>query len=136
MNLKFRDLELSDKPLFDSIKEKSENSKFSFAQSFVWKDAYKLQIAETNYGYMFLSQFPEYGTHLVSPILFDLKAEMAPLLLESEKYLMQQTGRFLMKFVSRRMADKIEQELPGRYRFEFDQCNSEYIYATQSLTEL
>ncbi len=136
MSLEFHDITLSDKALFDAVTDRNENSKFSFAQSFAWKDSHKLKIASAPQGYIFLSLHPEFGVHLVSPILFDRNAEIAPLIERGERYMLENYGYYRMKFVSRAMMDRIERDMPGRYRFEPDAASSEYIYSTASLINL
>ncbi len=136
MQLKFRELTLADKALYDSFAGRTENTKYSFALSFAWRDTYGLRFAETPYGLAFISGYTKPDCYLVSPLLKSCKADASELFLALERYIIEKRGSYLMKLVCREMTDKLERDLPGRYRFTLDRDNSEYVYSTQSLAEL
>jgi hypothetical protein len=57
-------------------------------------------------------------------------------MLMCEDHMRQACGDFLLKGATKKMMDKINRDCPGRYRFIYDEYNSEYIYSAQDLIEL
>ena len=112
------------------------NSKFSFAQGFMWKQTYHLRLCRDIPGaLLFLSQQQGQAPQFVSPLLnpdVNIKACMDAM----REYSEENGFPFRMGYVCPTVKNQIEAQCPQEYRFALRREDSEYIYLTQSLSTL
>ncbi len=134
--LDFREINLDDRRYFRAASGANENSKYSFAQTFAWRKAYRNRICVRESGILFTSQFGSDPFGLVSPILFDPDAPIAPLVEDMIAYFQQLGSSFFLKYVCPQIREKLEREFPGRFAYIPVRDDFEYIYNTRDLIDL
>ncbi len=131
----FRLMTLEDRALYLSCSPGNENSKFSFANGFLWQNVYKTKMCVRPEGLLFTAQYGQSAPYLVAPIMRPGQ-NIGSLMDWGREYIIKETGRFLMKCVCPQVRAQIEAQRPGEYEFILDRGSSEYIYKTQALAEL
>lgn len=131
----FRPMTLEDRELYLNCSPPNENSKFSFANGYLWQKVYKTKMCIRPEGLLFTAQYGESAPYLVSPILRP-NQNIGTLMDWGRDYIIKETGRFLMKCVCPQIIKEIQAQRPGEYEFTLDRGSSEYIYKTQMLAEL
>lgn len=131
----FRPMTLEDRELYLSCSPSNENSKFSFANGYLWQKVYKTKMCVRPEGLLFTAQYGENAPYLVSPIMRPGQ-DIGSLMDFGRDYIINKTGRFLMKCVCPQIIRAIEAQRPGEYVFTLDRGSSEYIYNTKTLAEL
>ena len=112
-----------------------QNSDASFANLYMWKDSICLKYAVVEDGLILSMECGE-NRALTPPFLKNDSIDIAPYLQAEEDFLQAERGGFLLRAVSERMMEKIVRECPGRYAFEEDRKNFEYVYETERLMTL
>lgn len=131
----FKPMSLNDRTRYVNCAPGNENSKFSFANGFLWQKIYGLQMCERPQGLIFTANYGSSLPFLVAPIMRP-GASVGELMDFAENYIIKTTGRFLMKYVCPQIIDAINDQRPGRYNFTLDRDNCEYIYKTEALAKL
>lgn len=134
--LRFYDITLADREEYLSYPCDGPNSKFSFAQGYMWKQTYRLQFCrDIPDAMLFLSQQEGQSPQFVSPLLkpdADIKVCM-----EAMRAYAEENGfTFRMGYVCPTVKERIEAECPQEYRFTLRREDSEYVYRTQALSTL
>lgn len=131
----FRPMTLEDRELYLSCSPGNENSKFSFANGYLWQNVYKTKMCIRPEGLLFTAQYGQTAPYLVAPILRP-NQNIGTLMDWGRDYIIKETGRFLMKCVCPQIISQIQAQRPGEYDFILDMDSSEYIYKTRALAEL
>lgn len=131
----FKQVELSDKKDIDTCLRYNtyRSCDFSFSNMYAWNVKFKTLFAikrET----LFL-QFSEMdgNTYCMMPIGAMPLKEAFDLIIEDAK---KRKSPFLMKGVTKRMWDKIEEAMPNQFEYIHDRNNDEYIYLSETLINL
>lgn len=135
--LEFRPLELKDKELFErfTVCYGYHNIEASFANKYIWGQAMKTRIcADEHTMYLLFNYAGE--DFMLPPFLKDCDINFSEPLLNCEEYMMSTLGTFLIKGVTDEIKEQIEKDCPGRYRFEPDRINFEYVYLAEDLATL
>ena len=136
----FRPVTLDMKPLFDSyIKPKGYNcscSESSFANDFIWQKSYSIRLS-THKDVMYLAMsHRKYRPLMLPPFLRDNSMSIQPYMLCAEDYMDAECGGFYLKGATEAVVEKIKQDCGDRYRFIYDDVNSEYVYNSSDLINL
>ncbi len=135
--LDLRPLEIEDRELFErfTICYGYHNIEASFANKFIWKEAMQTRIFVDGHT-MYLAF--NYGglEFMVPPFLRDCDINFSGPLRYCEEYMADTSGSFLLKGVTNEIKAQIEKDCPGRYRFQPDRDNYEYVYLTEDLATL
>ena len=126
----FEALSLCHRDAYLSFPVTSPNSKFSFAQGFMWQEQYGTEICLRD-NYLLFRARPDGSPCFVSPILRS-DADIVPAMEE----MLALCPDFCMRYVCPEIKVAIEKYFPGRFLFIPDRDNSEYVYSTQSLITL
>lgn len=135
--LDLRPLELEDKELFErfAVCYGYHNIEASFANKYIWGDAMKTRIfADEHTMYLLFNYAGE--DFMVPPFLKDCDINFTGPLRNCEEYMLSTLGKFLIKGVTNEIKAQIEKDCPGRYRFEPDRINYEYVYLAEDLSTL
>ena len=133
--LTFRPLELADQQLVNRCMKNHgySHSDASFANLYIWKDAWNTQIAWDDRA-VYIQMFGiAYGGFLLPPYLYDLRDNLSASLDKLEEYVHCDNRIDGIRFVPEILKKKIEADCPGRYRFIEDPDNADYIYKTEDL---
>lgn len=136
--LEFAPLTLDDKELFDSYMEGHfyMQAEASFANLFMWQKAWDIQMAVEEDALYISFDSPIYRPFLIPPFLLDDEASIEPGMRRAEEYMRRRYGEFYIKCATARQVEKIRQDCGHRYRFRYDEEDSEYVYNTRDLMEL
>ena len=131
MKAEFEPLELKHKPLYASFPIISPNSKYSFAQGFMWQEAYDTRICIRD-NYMLFTAKPQEEAFFVSPVLRTPES-IVPAINE-----MLEIGGddFSMHYVCPEIINAINEHFPDMFTFELNRGDSEYVYTAESLMTL
>lgn len=135
--LNLRPLELEDKELFErfAVCYGYHNIEASFANKYIWGEAMKTRIcADEHTLYMIFNYAGQ--DFMLPPFLKECDINFAEPLKNCEEYMMSTLGTFLIKGVTNEIKAQIESDCPGRYRFEPDRINFEYVYLAEDLSTL
>ncbi len=133
--LEFKDVLLEDKEWVDQIlsKRKYLSCEYCFGNHFIWKNAYKIQIAKINEFYVVLLHDDERGTSFLYPAG---SGDIKPVIEALEDYCKEQDIALKMHSASREDTEQLEELFPDKFEFASDRDNSDYIYTVDSLTNL
>ena len=133
----FKDIELSDKPLFDSylLAKPYENSEFSFTNLFIWRLSYRFKYAVINDHLCIIEKFRDLYPSFFAPLSLGT-ADYATVLPILADYMHEQAYPLVLKSVTEKEKIEIESALPNKILFREDRNNSDYIYLSQDLIEL
>ena len=133
----FKDIELSDKPLFDSYLQAKhyENSEFSFTNLFIWRLSYRFKYAIINDHLCIIEKFRDLYPSIFTPLSLKT-ADYATVLPILADYMHEQGYPLILKTVTGNEKQEIESALPYRIIFREDRNNSDYVYLSQDLIEL
>ncbi len=135
--LNLRPLELKDKELFErfTVCYGYHNIEASFANKYIWGEAMKTRFfADKHTMYLIFNYAGQ--DFMVPPFLKECDINFTEPLRKCEEYMMSTLGSFLIKGVTNEIKAQIEKDCPGRYRFEPDRINYEYVYLAEDLATL
>ena len=130
MKLNFEPITLKHKDIYNTFPIVGPNSKFSFAQSFMWQEGYNTKISVHD-GFLLFTAKPENEEFFVAPILRD-RSSIVPAM----NAMLEQDGDFRMHYVCPEIKGAIEEYFPNKFDFELNRDDSEYVYTTESLATL
>ena len=135
--LDFRPLELKDKDLFEAyaICYGYHNIEASFANKYIWGGATKTKISADEHTMYILLRYAGQD-FMLPPFLKDCEYNFSRPLKETEEYMMDVFGTFLIKGVTDEQKAQIEKDCPGKYSFLPDRVNFEYVYLAEDLISL
>ena len=133
----FKDIKLSDKPLFDRYLQAKpyENSEFSFTNLFIWRLSYHFKYAIINDHLCIIEKFRDLYPSIFAPLSIGA-ADYATVLPILADYMHEQGYPLILKTVTEKEKQEIESALPNRIIFREDLNNSDYVYLSQDLIEL
>ncbi|MFZ2538254.1 MAG: phosphatidylglycerol lysyltransferase domain-containing protein [Oscillospiraceae bacterium] len=135
--LEFKDILLEDKQWVDQIlsKRKYLSCEYCFGNHFIWKNAYKIQIAKMNEFYVVLlhDDEGEVGTSFLYPAG---SGDIKPVIEALEEYCKEKGIPLKMHSASEEDVVQLEKLFPQKYEFESDRDYSDYIYNVEDLTNL
>lgn len=133
----FKDIELSDKPLFDSYFQAKafENSEFSFTNIFIWRLAYRFKYAIIEGHLCIIEKFRDLYPSIFPPLSLKT-ADYATVLPILADYIHRQAYPLILKSVTEKQKQEIESALPNKVLFREDRNNNDYVYLSQDLIEL
>jgi hypothetical protein len=133
----FKDIELIDKPLFDSYFQAKpyENSEFSFTNIFIWRLSYHFKYAVIHDHLCIIEKFRDLYPSIFIPLSLGT-ADYATVLPILADIMHQQGYPLILKSVTEKEKLEIESVLPNRIIFREDRNNSDYIYLSKDLIEL
>lgn len=136
--LSFSPLTLGDKALFDSYVAGHGymQAEASFANLFMWQPVWDIRIAEEGNALYVSFDNPVYRPFLLPPFLKDESVSIEPYMRRAEEYMRRRYGEFYIKCATARQIDKIRADCGTRYRFRYDEDDSQYVYNTQDLIDL
>ena len=132
--LNFQNIELSDKPLFDSyfLKENFYISDYCFANVYIWRNVYDTQFACEG-GFLFIKFKDESGDSFLPPIgEGDYKAALERLC----KYSNSSGQKLWLGLIPPKYKDLIEKSMPGRFNISESRDSANYIYSAEKLMYL
>lgn len=129
--LQFLPLSLQHRDLYHSFPVFGPNSKFSFAQGYIWQESYQTKVYSQQ-DFMLFTAAPEGEEYFVSPLLRSPQAIVPAM----EAMLAHNEFDFSLHFVCEEVKTAIETFFPNRFTFLLDRDNSEYVYTTESLSTL
>lgn len=133
---KFEPLRLEHRALYGRVCGRNENSKFSFAQSYMWQPSYHIGICPHEDGLLFCSHVGEEPPHMVAPLLFDRNRSLRPMF-DFMRAVMEGEGLpFEIRYVCPQMRELMERDMPGAFTYEEDPGAGEYIYEQSALATL
>ena len=130
--LRFKKIELSDKPWIDELLRKSDfrGSEYCFGNNFIWANAYSSWIGRYKDFYL---QFNEQAKHFAFPAgEGDLKEVIEVMMAYAE----ENGFPFVMHVSHAANKEKMEELMPGRFDFEERRDYFDYIYSAESLITL
>ncbi|MEG6586225.1 DUF2156 domain-containing protein [Dendrosporobacter sp. 1207_IL3150] len=133
--MNFRKIELDNKPIFDEFFQKNyyENAHLNFTNLFMWRNVYQIEwTVEEEFLYIRAA----WGTHnfALQPIGPDDLLDNA--IGKWQQYFKETGNPFTLRGVEARVANLIEQLMPGEFTFTSDRDNYDYVYRAQDLIEL
>lgn len=135
--LEFRDIVLEDKKWVDEILSQKNylSCEYCFGNHFIWKNAYKIQIAQLDGFYIVLLHDDE-GVEGPSFLYPAGAGDVEPVIEALEDYC--KANGFPLKLHSASIEDTalLEELFPGKYEFHSDRDYSDYIYTVENLTNL
>lgn len=135
--LEFKDINLEDKIWIDAILSKKTymSCEYCFGNHFIWKNAYKIQIARVNEFYIasLSDDEGESGTSFLYPAG---SGEIKPVIEELEEYCSVNKIKFRLHSASSEDIAELEEIFPNKYTFAADRDYSDYIYTVEKLTTL
>lgn len=136
--LEFRQLELKDKELYDSYAKRHNyrQGESSFANMYMWQKPYDIKISPKEDALFSSMDSKVQCPFILMPFLKDFSQNIAPVMQQYEAFMQERGCKFFMKGVTQDVAKKIREECPDRYRFIYDEFNSEYVYRSSDLIEL
>lgn len=136
--LKFEPLTIDAKERFDSyVRGRGYmQSEASFANLFIWRNAWEIRIAEQDGALFVAFNSDTYRPFLIPPFLMDSERSVEPYMEMIEEYMYHDYGEFYVKCAVPDMVDKIKHDCGRRYRFRFDEANCDYVYKTSDLEQL
>ena len=132
----FHPLKLEDRALYAKVKGWNENSKFSFAQSYMWQPAYHIGICPHPDGLLFCSHVGEETPHMVAPLLFDPARSLRPMFRFMREVMEEEGLPFEIRYVCPQMREMMERDMPGEFVYAEDPGAGEYIYKQSALATL
>ncbi|NLX70809.1 MAG: DUF2156 domain-containing protein [Clostridiales bacterium] len=137
MNIDFKEIELSDKPVIDHYLSMGhyENSEFSFSNMFIWRYAFNLRFTVID---DFLCVIGRLGDsfHFIFPPLGKDDGPLDQVFHKVMEYYKAQGFPIIVKCVTNPMRKLIDEAMPGFFRYERDRNNDDYIYRTYDLVNL
>lgn len=137
--LSFKELELGDKTLFETytLCHGYHNLEASFANIFLWRKAWNIQIATDEYAMYLLLDDGKSKQFMLSPFLQNCDINFGQPLKNCEEYMQSKFGKgLLIKGVTEQKMNKIQKDCPDEYTFSADRGNFEYVYLSEDLCEL
>lgn len=133
----FKDIELSDKPLFDSYFQANsyENSEFSFTNLFIWRLSYLFKYAIIDDHLCIIEKFRDLYPSIFPPLSLGT-ADYATVLPILADFMHKQGYPLILKSVTEKQKQEIESALPNKLLFREDRNNNDYVYLSQDLIEL
>ena len=130
--LEFRNIELSDKPLFESIfsKENFFISDYCFVDIFIWQNAYHTMCAYDD-GFLFVKYTTDNMDSFLCPIgEGDFKAAIEKLI--------EYTGgnKLIIGAIPPKYKDMLEECMPGRFEITENRNGANYVYLAEKLMYL
>ncbi len=130
MKLNFQPITLKHKDVYRTFPIIGPNSKFSFAQSFMWQEEYQTKISVHD-DFLLFTACPENEEFFVAPILKSREA-----IVPAINLMLEQGNDFCMHYVCPEIKGAIEQHFPDKFEFTLNRDDSEYVYTTESLATL
>ena len=133
----FRPLVLEDRERFERFRQHGfyEGWEMNFTNLFVWKDSWRLLIAEDEIA-LYIRGYDKY---LKSPFVFPPLAKpgcFVEAVLRIEACKREEGLPFLLRGVTEPMKQALEEAVPGRYSFKFSPETTDYVYHTSDLATL
>ncbi len=130
--IKFCDITLNDKPVFDNFFEKAQyaGSECTFTNLFIWRRCYNIHWTQED-GFLLIEVLRDNEWFILPP--FGGKDENLPGILAK---IYKQFGTFEMRGIYKESMERLERVLPQRFQFIPDRDNSDYIYASDDLANL
>lgn len=135
--LEFRDIILEDKKWVDEILSKRIylSCEYCFGNHFIWKNAYKFQIAKINDFYIVLLR--DDSNDMKQSFLFPAgNGDVKPVIEALDEYCKAEKIPLKMHSASKEDIEKLEELFPQKFEFEFDRDYCDYIYRVEDLTNL
>ena len=127
--LNFKKIEIEDRDWVNEILSRSErvSLEYNFTTMFIWGDIYNTEIAERD-GVLLCSSGED-----DKQFLFPIGEDFAGVLRELDEYT---NGRMSFYALTKTQCEILEKIYPGRFSFREDRDSEDYIYKTETLTEL
>ncbi|HHY81135.1 MAG TPA: DUF2156 domain-containing protein [Clostridiales bacterium] len=135
--VKFKDIQLEDKTIFDSYFEARpyENSEFTFTNLFIWRLSYNFQYAIIHDHLCILGKYRNLYPCAFTPLSIGAPDYEKVLPILADK-LRQEGYPLVLKAVTQDKKEEIEASLPGKIIFREDRNNHDYVYLSKDLIEL
>ncbi|MGI6160936.1 MAG: DUF2156 domain-containing protein [Christensenellales bacterium] len=133
--MKFKPIELKDKQLFDSVVRPAEHecSESSFANLYIWRHFWKIQMCDDGDALYFLLKFRR--RDLAFAPVPRPGGSLCEAVCKLEKYV-RQRGMNVTLHCCEDQRRQLEKECPGRFDFSENRANFEYIYEGEALRTL
>jgi hypothetical protein len=133
----FKEIQIEDKPIFDSFltRKTYDSSEFTFTNLFIWRHAFQFRFSIINdllcvignYHGKLPFSFPPIGS------VTDSYSETVMVLAD---YFESVGSSFVLKAVTKDIKQVLESTLSGRFTFEPDRNNYDYVYSSSDLLNL
>jgi len=137
MEISYKEIELSDKPIFDyyfSLRP-FENSEFTFTNLFIWRHSYKIEFAVIEDHLCLAGCYKNHFPILFPPVGKDLNKTGIVLERMIEDY-KRRGFPIIIKGITEFYRDLFEQWAPGLLNYEEDYNNYDYVYLSKDLIKL
>jgi len=131
VEINFEPLQLKHKDIYNAFPIYGPNSKFSFAQGFMWQESYKTRICVRD-DYLLFTACPKDETFFVAPILRDQES-IVPAINEMIEL---SNGDLCIHYACPEIITAINKYFPDKFEFELNRDDSEYVYIVQDLINL
>lgn len=133
--INFQPIELKDKKTIDACLAKNyyQSCDFCFGNLYAWNVRYKTLYAVVNETLFLRFKESDGKIYYMMPV-GKMPIDKAFDLIISDA--LESNHPFRMKGISRVMWHKIEEAMPGRFRYVHERANDEYIYSTEKLIKL
>lgn len=131
----FKKITLADKKDIDSCfaGNRCRTCDFSFANLYSWAPKFKTQFSIIDHTLFLRFQGDEDDYYYMMPVGKMALTKSLPMLIEDAKL---HNRQFVMKGVTTKMWELIEEAMPDTFKYEFDRKNAEYLYLSEHLRDL
>jgi len=136
-SIDFKDIELSDKEVFDAYISRNyyENSEFNFTNFFIWRHSYQLKHAIIDDHLCIIGRY-----HKKFPIIFPPLGyhdeEFATALLKVIDYYKKRSFPIIIKGITEPIKKIMEEAFPEMFYFKPDRNNYDYVYLSEDIIHL
>ncbi|MDD2503469.1 MAG: phosphatidylglycerol lysyltransferase domain-containing protein [Clostridia bacterium] len=133
----FKNIELSDKPLFDRYLQARhyENSEFTFTNLFIWRLSYNFKFAVIHDHLCIIGKYRKLYPSIFVPLSIGT-ADYGAILPVLADYMHEKAYPLILKSVPEKEMLDIKAVLNDKVLFREDRNNSDYVYLSQELKEL
>lgn len=133
--LEFKPIDINDKGLIEAHFKKENHflCEYSFTDIFIWSKHYNTMYAESD-GFLYIksSSDDEYEYYTVPDGEGDFKRAVEKLL----DYTKEKGEKWLFVSIYDKQKEKLEEYFPGRFEFEENRDNADYVYLAEKLATL
>ena len=137
--LQFKDLDLEDKTLFEAFTlcHGYHNIEASFTNNFIWRKAWNTRIASDDEALYLLLNSHKSEPYVLTPFLDNCDNNIGSALRKCEEYLKAKfDSPLLVRGITEKVKEKIENDCPGEYTFTLNRSCFDYVYRSEDLAML